>query len=401
MLVSSLPPLASGGAEQQALRLGKIVTSKGIRVEFVSAGQKNVKGKTTINGMPVARFYSFLSRLFDWAAGVKKKHQPKTVKIEYNDEQELLTEITRPVGWPTVVYYSIFYWHCWLYLWPKRKSFDIIHAHTMEWPAIVAAKLGKSLNKKVIVKDSTMNGFKSLSRYPQGKKLQQLIIQQCSFVAMTGIIEANLIREGVPKEKITRIPNGIEIPQQYKQHTAAGTMVLFVGNLYQQPAKGVDILLRAWKIVSAEIPGTVLQVVGDGDLDAYNAYAQQSGIQHSVQFLGRQQQVQQYYDAASVFVLPSRREGMSNALIEAMAYGLPCIASTVSGSVDLIEDGVNGILVPVADVTALAQSIIHVLRNPELAAKMGQQARQTIQQKATMEVVAGEYINLYRKVSGQ
>lgn len=400
MLMPSLPPMAAGGAEMQALRLGKKLIEKGAAIQFVTPGKGKIKGRTDIEGMPVMRLYSFASRLFEFLSKLKKKNTKKTVKIEYDDAHDKVDEIDSPAGWPTVLYYNIFYLHCLLFLWPKRNRFDIIHAHTMEWPAIVSAKLGKALKKKVILKDSTMNGFKSLHRYPSGTKLQQFIINNSYFVAMTAAIEKNLLAEGIPGEKISRIPNGIEIsdPKKENKNSNTGLNVLFVGNLYQQPAKGIDILMKAWVGVDKQFPRAKLFVVGDGDTQAYFQFAKQLGIENSIQFEGRQSDLNKYYASASLFVLPSRREGMSNALMEAMLWGLPCIATDISGNKDLIEHNRNGCLVPVGDISSLANAICQLLSQPHKAREMGSEAQITIRERVDIDIVANKYMALYKRI---
>jgi glycosyltransferase involved in cell wall biosynthesis len=400
MLLASLPPLEAGGAERQALRLAKRLIQKGVTIQFIIPGKRKVKGRGNIEGMPVMRLYSFASRLFEFLSELKKKNTKKTVKIEYDDAHDKVDEIDRPVGWPTVVYYNIFYLHCLFFLWPKRKEFDIIHTHTMEWPAIVAARLGKALKKKVIIKDSTMNGFRSLRRYPSGSKLQRLIINHSCVVAMTAVIEKNLLEETIPPEKIIRIPNGIEIIDPKKENITSnpGLNVLFVGNLYQQPSKGIDILLKAWVTVNKKFPVAKLFIVGDGDIPAYFQFAKQLGIEHSVQFEGKQSDLNKYYASASLFVLPSRREGMSNALMEAMLWGLPCIATNISGNNDLIDHNKNGWLVPVADIPSLTNAICDLLSQPHKANEMGFQARATIRDRVDMDLIADKYIALYRRI---
>ena len=400
MLLPSLPPMAAGGAEMQALRLGKKLVEKGVRIQFVTPGKKNIKGRTDIEGMPVMRLYSFASRLFDFFSELKKKNTKKTVKIEYDDVHDKVDEINNPVSWPTVLYYNIFYLHCLLFLWPKRNGFDIIHAHTMEWPAIVSAKLGKALKKKVIIKDSTMNGFKALHRYPSGAKIQRFIINHSCLVAMTTVIENNLLAEGIPEEKIIRIPNGIEITDPKKESTNSNTglNVLFVGNLYQQPAKGIDILIKAWVGVNKKFPHAKLFVVGEGATQDYFQFTRQLGIENSIQFEGKQSDLNKYYASASVFVIPSRREGMSNALMEAMLWGLPCIATNISGNNDLIEHNKNGLLVPVADIHSLTNAICHLLSQPNKAHEMGLEARTTIKDRVDIDIIADKYIALYKRI---
>lgn len=400
MIAASLPPLPAGGAETQALRLGEALTAKGVIVRFITPGKGTASGEATINGMTVYRLNSLANRLFGRLSGWKKKQGPAPVtRIEYDDTTETTNRISSRVGWPTVIYYNIFFYHSLFFLWRRRKSFDILHAHTMEWSAIVAARLGKVLGKPVLIKDSTMNGFESLTRFPDGAGWQRKIIRQARFVAMTRTIGNNLEKAGVPPEKISYIPNGLSIAKNLPpRHPASPPRVLFVGNLYQQPAKGIDILLKAWVQVNREHPSAILEIVGDGDIPAYEEYAVKLGIGPSLRLYGKRSDLPSFYSGAAVFVLPSRREGMSNALMEAMSQALPCVATDISGSQDLIRSGENGLLVPAANSTALATAIGSMLANPADAAEMGRKAWATASAKIDMEVIAQSYLSLYRKL---
>ena len=404
MITASLPPLPAGGAELQALKLGAALTEKGASVSYVTPGKGSVRGRSEFQGMPVLRLNSVPNRLFHFWASLRKK--AKTARsptvIEYDDTTQRTSEITGKVGWPTVIYYNIFFWHCLAVLWPRRKTFHVLHAHTMEWSAIVAVRLAKWLDKPVLIKDSTMNGFRSLRRFPDGAAKQQEFIRQAYFIAMTSAIRENLKKEGVPGEKIFGIFNGIVIEDMPapKAPASTGTQeILFVGNLYQQPAKGIDILLKAWSAVAARHPNAYLTIVGDGDLPAYTAYAAKLGIDHSIHFAGKQSALQSYYNSSSLFVLPSRREGMSNALMEAMLHALPCVATDISGNQDLIKPGINGLLVPAAAVTPLAEAICYMLEHPAEAQLMGAMARTTILREADIRVIADHYLNVYRRLT--
>jgi len=400
MLAASLPPLPAGGAETQALRLGEALTADGIIIRFITPGKGSISGETTIRGMPVYRLNSFANRLFNRVSGWKKeKTAISATRIEYDDATETTNRINSRVGWPTIIYYNIFFYHSLFFLWRRRKSFDILHAHTMEWSAIVAARLGKALRKPVLIKDSTMNGFASLVRFPDGIRWQQKIIQQAEFVAMTRIIGENMEKAGIPSGKISYIPNGLSLGTNPPQRAPASPpRVLFVGNLYQQPAKGIDILLKAWVQVSREYPAALLDIVGEGDLPAYNEFTSKLGIGNSVRFHGKRSDLPNFYREAAVFVLPSRREGMSNALMEAMSQALPCVVTDISGSQDLIRPGENGLVVPPADVAALAKALSYMLAHPVEAEAMGQKALESAARQIDMNVVAKRYLSLYRRL---
>src|SRR5580765_3013081 len=147
MLAASLPPMPAGGAEMQALRLAEELSGKGIEVIFITPGKPGLKGMTRIGGVAIYRLHSWMNGLFTRVAAFRKKRPTENIRVEYDDSKEITTRINKKVGWPTVIYYNIFYLHALFFLRRKRMSLDIIHAHTMEWSAVVAARLGKALNK--------------------------------------------------------------------------------------------------------------------------------------------------------------------------------------------------------------------------------------------------------------
>ena len=400
MLVASLPPVAAGGAEMQALKLAETLSQKGITIHFIMPGKPGVRGMIQMAGMPVYRLHSWMNALFARLSSYKKNKQPSITRIEYDDAKEPTNQMTRKVGWPTVIYYNIFFLHALLFLWRRRNSFDIIHAHTMEWSAIVSARLGRILKKPVIIKDSTMNGFGSLARFPSGRKLQAMVMHNACFIAMTKIIHENLLLAGIQEERIFDIPNGITIGYEAlpAERGKKPAKVLFVGNLYQQPAKGIDILLHAWRMVHVQFPDAILQIIGDGEIPAYTDFTDRLQISGVVSFMGKQHDLGKYYAAADVFVLPSRREGMPNALMEAMLYGVPSVATDISGCRDLISNNVNGILVPPKDPVLLAAGISYLLSNPGIAKTLGERGRETIVGNFNMLTVADQYILLYEKL---
>jgi glycosyltransferase involved in cell wall biosynthesis len=242
-----------------------------------------------------------------------------------------------------------------------------------------------------------MNGIFSILRYPGGHKKQQDIIHNAYCVAMTKIIRENLLKAGVPAEKIENIPNGIEVSPLRSKGRSWMNKVIFVGNLTQQPAKGIDILLLAWKQVINRFPTATLEILGAGDLDAYEKFAEDHNIHRSINFTGRQLNVKDRLLKADIFVLPSRREGMSNALMEAMLCGLPVVATIVSGSEDLVENNISGLLVPPSDIEELAAAIIYMMDHPGAALEMGRKGYKSVTEKCDMRKVAAQYKSLYLK----
>ena len=400
MIVASLPPHKVGGAETQALRLGKELVNQNVSTWFVTPGKKDCKGNGKLNELQVSRPYSILSFFFEVLSTLKKKAKEKEVQIEFDDKSEITDRIQTKVSWPTLLYMRIFYWNCILFIGKKIRAVDIIHAHTMEWSAIVAVRLGKKFGKPVLIKDSTMNGFESLARFPNGKEIQDEVRKYAYFIAMTHQIERNFESQGVNQNRYFHVPNGIKV-QKHQVRTESEIdrkKVLFVGNLYQQPAKGIDILLKAWKMVVKEFPFAELILAGDGAVREYEKYVEKLGIKENVQFLGKRGDIENLYAKAYLFVLPSRREGMSNALLEAMMYGVPCIATNISGNQDIIVDGINGLLVPPSDVAALAAAMLKLLQHPQLSETMGKEGRETILRNFDIAHVAEKYRLVYNQL---
>ncbi|MHB8596505.1 MAG: glycosyltransferase family 4 protein [Ktedonobacteraceae bacterium] len=163
--------------------------------------------------------------------------------------------------------------------------------------------------------------------------------------------------------------------------------------------KGIDVLLHAWHLVHIEAPQAHLLIVGDGPLLAQlQSMAQALDISGCITFAGTQHNIPAQLYRGSIAVLPSRSEGMPNAILEAMACGIPCVATRVSGSEDLIQHGKNGLLVDVYDYPAMAQAILTLLRDPERTRIYGQAARLRIEQAYSLEHITDMYVALYQHI---
>jgi glycosyltransferase involved in cell wall biosynthesis len=170
-------------------------------------------------------------------------------------------------------------------------------------------------------------------------------------------------------------------------------------------AKGVDVLLHAWGRMMREPADwrahlqPRLRLVGDG---AYRSQmeriASELGIQDSVEFLGLRRDVVDLLQSSWGFVMPSRWEGMPNALLEAMACGLPCVATRVSGSEDAIKDGANGLLVEPEQPAAMAQALQRIIEDTDLAQRMGHEARATVVRDYQLAHIVEQCLELYQRL---
>jgi glycosyltransferase involved in cell wall biosynthesis len=167
-----------------------------------------------------------------------------------------------------------------------------------------------------------------------------------------------------------------------------------VGRLH--PQKGHRYLLEAIAAVRLRIPEFFCLIAGDGPLrGALETEARRNGLGKVCRFLGVQDPIQPLYDAADVIVLPSLYEGMPNVVLEAMAMGRPVIATAVAGSVDLVDAGVTGLLVPPADALALGRAILELATDPERREAMGAAARAVAERSHGIDRMVGSVEALY------
>ena len=188
-----------------------------------------------------------------------------------------------------------------------------------------------------------------------------------------------------PDKKIYSIPNLLELPtevwQQRQMSDASGEkLIVCVGRF--APEKGHRYLIMALNLLKRQDIAWRCTFLGEGELAAeLGSLVKEYGLSTQVSFPGFCEDVFSVLLTADVFVLPSLHESSPNALIEAMAVGMPCVASDVGGIIDLIEDEKNGLRVPPADPEALASALHRVLMDADFATVLGQNARTTILQK--------------------
>ncbi len=215
-----------------------------------------------------------------------------------------------------------------------------------------------------------------------------------------------LISNGFKADRIVSIPGSVDTqlfhPDAALQPdpTSPERDIICVARL--EFPKGIDVLLHAWYRMMRE-PASWRQhlkprllIVGDGTLkEQLLRIAKDLQLDNSVVFLGLHREVTRLLQQSWGFVLPSRWEGMPNALLEAMACGLPCVATRVSGSEDIITDDVNGLLVASEQPADMAQALRRLIEDTELAYKLGQEARQTVLRKYQLQHTTEQTLQFY------
>jgi glycosyltransferase involved in cell wall biosynthesis len=205
--------------------------------------------------------------------------------------------------------------------------------------------------------------------------------------------------------KVSVIHNGVDIRRYWSQRSIDRVkrelgldpnvqVVVTVGRLARP--KGHKSLIEAWRLASPALPDAHLLIVGDGEL-RFDLQEQVKclGLGARCHFLGVREDVPDLLAAAELFVLPSLWEGMSVALLEAMAAGRPVVATAVSGTGQVMLPGKTGLVVPPADSQALADAMVALLTNRTLARDMGKAARRIVEREFSAEQQAARHVALY------
>ncbi len=364
MLISNFYPVLAG-AEQQALNLSQMLVSKGIPVSVLTRSIKSEKSFEQIKGVSVYRKIHVLDK-------------GKWFGISY-----ILTS---------------FY-----FLFRMRHTYNIIHCHIADGLGYIAALLIKFFfNKKVIVKialSGPTSDFKRLKKSWINRICLKLLHKVDKIITICEWSKKEAVAEGFSESKIAFIPNGVNtdhfIPSSVLD--CSSNKITYLGRLKHQ--KGIDTLLRAFSILVAKKPELQLEITGEGpEKTNLLKMSEDLKIADKVIFHGNNTDPYAFLLSSGIFVLPSRCEGLPNVLLEAMSCGLPVIASNVGGNLDLIQPGINGILFEEGNHEQLSLAIETIRDDKQLKEKLGENARQTVVEGYSMDLITSEYITLYKEL---
>ncbi|GAP93824.1 glycosyl transferase [Leptolyngbya sp. NIES-2104] len=272
------------------------------------------------------------------------------------------------------------FWVCW------REKPDLLQVH---WPfphGLMAFPVNRLLNIPMVF---TFHGTELLlsRKFKFVSTVLRWLLPYTSGVTANSGFTAALIQKLSPElfgRTIDIIPYGLTVEAKPSQ-TCEIPRILFAGRLLER--KGLQYLLRALPLILRE-RAVRLRVAGDGDCrELFQTLARELEIDHAVDFLGLlgREALAEEYATCSVFVLPAivddkgETEGLGIVMIEALAHAKPVVATPVGGITDIVTSGRNGFLVPERNAMALAEVILKLLADPELAATLGSQGQQDVQ----------------------
>jgi L-malate glycosyltransferase len=233
------------------------------------------------------------------------------------------------------------------------------------------------------------------------KSPAQIALQRAAYSAAHKVVANSraaadrLLLERVPARKVAVISNGLDFAQ-YQPPSPRPKLrkITMVANL--RPEKGHDILIDAAVDVLRRYPDAHFEIVGGGtELAPLIARADARGVLDAVTFLGHCDDVPARLADGDIFALPSRSEAFPNAVLEAMATGLPIVASGVGGILELVDDGVTGLLVPPGDAPSLADRLCRLMNDPALASRLGNAARAEALARYSFDRMVAAFESLY------
>lgn len=373
MVLSRCHPDVGGGTEWQARLLSRALARRGHRVVLFAMNPSNAKpAREEIDGFDLVRIPSLVLGGKTRGGGI---------------------------GTPFLL------WRYASALSGEAGGFDVLHAHLVAMPSAAAALAADRLRTPLLLKLACAGPFGDLATLRAagwrgyGPILRRLVRRADRVVAMTDDLAHEARSFGFPEGRLVRIPNGVEIPvdDPAGEPDPRAPVIVCVGRLARQ--KRFDLLVEAVAGIAPRFPGLQVHVYGIGEeREALLRDIARRSLDGVVRLEGVEPR-ERIYRGASLFVLPSDDEGMSNALLEAMARGLPCLVSDIAANREAAADGAA--YFPRGDSSALASRIAALLSDPGEADRLGRKARERATEAFSIDAVAARYEALYASLCAE
>jgi len=291
----------------------------------------------------------------------------------------------------------------------SRERVQIVHTfhETADlWGGFVS-KMG---NERILVSSRRDMGILRSMKHKVGYRLVNRRVDLVLAVSEE-VRQFCISADGVPPHKSATLYNGLELAKI----DATGNVINVRGKLgvapsvpviatvgHIRPVKGIDVLIETAAVVAKQVPDALFLIVGRGSdreyLQSLNRDIERFGISRNVHFWGESEDVLSILRQCDIFFLPSRSEGFSNALIEAMACGLPCVATSVGGNAEAVAHNESGYIVDSEDSMAAATYLLTLLTDSHLARRMGAEGRKIVERKFTADTMIEQLVSHYERL---
>jgi len=287
----------------------------------------------------------------------------------------------------------------------RKLDAPLVHVQTASrasfWRKAVVCLMARAAGRPYIV-HLHGGGFSRFYEHESGRigrRLIRSILAHASLVIALSEEWRERLLKICPTARVEVLHNAVRIPASNRQQPCADRhpTLLFLGHLL--PDKGVYELVKAFAQIAKRHPDLKLVLGGVGEADAVRELARQLGVSERVELPGwlGPESKSAALATSTIFLLPSYHEGMPMALLEAMSWGVPVIATPVGGIPQIVTHEVNGLLIPPADVAALTTAIERLLQDPVLMMRLGNAARTTIVSGFSLEDAMRKLDNIYRR----
>lgn len=367
-----------GGAERQAEKLGMTLRDRGVDVRVLTPMLDSITARCEVRGgvLPVRRFYlSDLSNRFPRVRGIGLINAPW---------------IALQIFWQ---------------VWREARRADVVHCHIGSLQSVAAAYAARLRRRPIICKAAMADDRSDLGEAEKFGLTGRIVARLgrtafTKWIATTQAVRDALLRAGVQESRIVIVPNGVEFAEnQSTKLLAPVRRFLYLGRLSTNTERDVPGLISAFDQLADMVVDAQLAIVGGGDLLKETralATACRHGDRIQVPGPGNPEE---WFSWADCFVLPSRREGLSNALLEAMAEGLPCIANDIPPNREVLAAGEAGVLVPVGDTSQLCVAMSELCANLSRADYYRIRARARVEAEYSLTSVAIRYQALYQHLN--
>jgi glycosyltransferase involved in cell wall biosynthesis len=289
----------------------------------------------------------------------------------------------------------------------KAERIDLVQSHLLG--SNLYCSLAGALSRTPVV--STFHGFVDTRQSERFLPLKLRLVNSGSsrIVFVSDHLAAHYCRLAGSSGKYRTIYNGVDLRRftpgrddSLRRELGIGPDELLIGSIGNiRPAKGYEYFLRAARRIADAQPRSRFVIVGEGageGLNRLQALRQQLGLQDIVHFAGFRADTANILRNFDLYLLSSISEGFSIACIEAMACGLPVVATRSGGPEEIIRDGDDGLLVPPSSAEALAEAVLHLLSNPERRREMAARATDMVARRFALQTMLDHYANLYRRI---
>jgi glycosyltransferase involved in cell wall biosynthesis len=282
-------------------------------------------------------------------------------------------------------------------------EFDVVNVHNIFFELSLVGALRTHSRRLPLVVTAHLGPVSELGlRYGLPSRLYEqtvgrfILSRADSVTAVSEAVARHVLSLGASGDRLTVVPNGVDAKRFKPAETLIQSKeVVFVGRLVFN--KGPQFLVEAIPSVLAAVPQAHFTFVGDGPmLEQLKDRTRELGVENAADFLGRRGDVEDLLAPATVFARPSLLEGFSLTVLEAMACGVPVVATPVGGTAEVMCDGIHGYLVPPRDVDALADRIVAVLVDPNEASRMGQSGRNAVETSYSWDRAVEQLIGVFQ-----